>query len=44
MVTRLSIESIGALESWTWMGIYILVAILLYASMMIAVRKEAHNF
>lgn len=43
MVTRLSIESIGALESWTWMGIYILVAIFLYASMMIAVKKEAHN-
>ena len=43
MVTRLAIESIGALESWTWMGIYILVAIFLYASMMIAVRKEAHN-
>lgn len=43
MVTRLSIESIGALESWTWMLIYILVAIFLYVSMVTAVRKEEHN-
>lgn len=43
LVTRLSIESIGALESWTWIGIYMLVGIFLYAAMLMAVKKDPNN-
>jgi len=43
MVTRLSIESIGALETWTWMGMYILVALFLYASMVMTVKRDSNN-
>lgn len=43
LVTRLSIESIGSLEAWTWIGIYMLVAIILYLSMMIVVKQDPNN-
>ncbi|SFM48886.1 ABC transporter permease [Methanolobus profundi] len=43
LVTRLSIESIGALESWTWIGIYMSVGIVLYTAMIMAVRHDPHN-
>ncbi len=43
LVTRLSIESIGALESWTWVGIYTLVAVALYGSMILTVKRNPDN-
>ncbi|MEZ5334432.1 MAG: hypothetical protein R2741_03905 [Methanolobus sp.] len=43
LVTRLSIESIPALESWAWTGLYLLVGITLFITMMITVKKDPDN-
>ncbi|WP_321429701.1 ABC transporter permease [uncultured Methanolobus sp.] len=43
LVTRLSINSITAIESWTWTGIYLLLAFVLYMTTMIVVRKDPDN-
>ena len=43
LVTRLSINSITAIESWTWTGIYLLLAFVLYMATMIVVRKDPDN-
>ncbi|WP_340819762.1 ABC transporter permease [Methanolobus sp. WCC4] len=43
LVTRLSIESIGALESWTWIGIYAAVGFFLYIAMLTVVKHDPNN-
>ncbi|MDG6243135.1 MAG: ABC transporter permease [Methanolobus sp.] len=43
LVTRLSIESIGALEAWTWTGGYVLMALFLYALMIVTVKHNTDN-
>jgi ABC-type Na+ efflux pump permease subunit len=43
LVTRLSIESIGTLESWAWIGIYLLTGIFLYLAMIMTVKQDPNN-
>jgi ABC-type Na+ efflux pump permease subunit len=43
LVTRLSINSITAIESWTWTGIYLLLALFLYITTMLVIKKDPHN-
>jgi ABC-type Na+ efflux pump permease subunit len=43
LVTRLSINSITAIESWAWTGLYLLLALILYVATMIVVRKDPDN-
>ncbi len=39
LITRLSVNSIDVMESWTWTGIYLLLAIVFYAAMVSAVHS-----
>jgi ABC-type Na+ efflux pump permease subunit len=43
LVTRLSINSITAIESWAWTGLYLLLVLILYVATMIVVRKDPDN-
>jgi hypothetical protein len=43
LVTRLSINSITPVESWTWTGIYLLLALFLYMTTMLVIKKDPHN-
>lgn len=43
LVTRLSIQSIPALESWTWIFLYLLIGIILYLAMILTVKKNPSN-
>ena len=44
LVTRLSVESIGALESWTWILTYSMVAVVLYILMRMSVSRNTITF
>lgn len=43
LVTRLSINSINAVESWTWTGIYMLLVLFLYFAMVVTVNSDNKN-
>jgi ABC-type Na+ efflux pump permease subunit len=43
LVTRLSIQSIGALEAWAWTGGYLVLALLLYLAMIATVKQNTNN-
>nr|WP_209622214.1 ABC transporter permease [Methanolobus bombayensis] len=43
LVSRLSINSITALESWTWTGIYLLLAFVLYVATILVIKNDPDN-
>ncbi|MDK2832022.1 MAG: type transport system permease protein [Methanolobus sp.] len=43
LVTRLSINSIPVIESWTWTGLYLVLALLLYMATMFVIKKDPRN-
>lgn len=43
LVSRLSINSISAIESLTWIGIYLLLALVIYMATALVVRNDPDN-